>query len=202
MRTCSVDGCNNKHYGKGYCRRHYEQYKKYGCITHTGRSIFDKNEIIEYEDYAEIILYDKHGNEVARTMIDLEYVDVVKNYKWCFLGGYAYSYQLKQLHRFIMNPSEDMVVDHINHNKLDNRKCNLRVCTHQENGWNKDPISTNTSGTTGVIFDKSRNKWLARIEFNGKQIHLGRFKTKEEAVEARRQAEIEYFGEFASNNKE
>lgn len=195
-KTCSVEGCDGKHHAHGYCRRHYEQIKRHGCITHTGRSIFDKNEIIEYDDYAEIVLYDQNNNEVARTIIDLDCVEAVKDYKWCFSNGYAYNYQVRQLHRFIMNPPEDMVVDHIDGNKLDNRRDNLRICTHQENDWNKALISTNTSGVTGVVWDKNRNKWLARIEVNGKTINLGGFKEKEDAIQARRQAEIDYFGEY------
>ena len=87
-----------------------------------------------------------------------------------------------------MSPSEDMVVDHINHNRLDNRKQNLRLCTQGENLRNKK--------VKGVTFDKRRNKWYARIMINRKNLHLGSFDTKEEAIEARKQAEIEYFGEY------
>lgn len=198
-KTCTVEGCNGKHLAKGYCRKHYYQFKKYGHVLE--RTIYDANEIIEYEDYAEIVLYDKDGNEVARTMIDLEYVDSVKKYKWYLTNnGYVTSNKVGKLHRFIMNPSEDMVVDHINHNKLDNRCDNLRICTHQENDWNKGPISTNTSGVTGVV-KTQWNTWQSRIEVNGKRICLGSFATLEEAEEARRQAEIEYFGEFAPNRE-
>ena len=93
-----------------------------------------------------------------------------------------------RLHRFLMNPSDDMVVDHINHNRLDNRKQNLRLCTQGENLRNKK--------VKGVAFDKRRNKWYARIMINRKNLHLGSFDTKEEAIEARKQAEIEYFGEY------
>ena len=83
-----------------------------------------------------------------------------------------------------------MEVDHINHNKLDNRKSNLRICTHQQNCMN---VSDNVKG---IHYDKSRNKWMAHIK--GK--NLGRFNTKEEAIEARKQAEMDYFGEY--RNKE
>lgn len=57
----------------------------------------------------------------------------------------------------------------------------------------EDPISTNTSGVTGVSWDKSRNKCLAQIVFQGKKYHLGRFDKKEDAVEARKKAEEKYF---------
>ena len=196
MRTCSVENCDCRHYAKGYCAKHYYQFKRHGHILE--RSIYDANEIIEYDDYAEIVLYDKYGNEAARAIIDLEYIDSVKQYKWHLLSsGYAYSTKLGLLHRYIVNPSEDMVVDHINRNPLDNRRDNLRVCTQHENIFNTSMQCNNTSGVIGVTWDKSRNKWIAQIQINGKNKHLGRYNTKEEAIEARRQAEIEYFGDFA-----
>jgi hypothetical protein len=193
-RICSVEGCNNKHLAKGYCTKHYKQFKKHGRILE--RTKFDPNEIIEYDDHAEIVLYDEGNNEIARALIDLEDIDSVKNYKW-YLGnnGYATNNKIGRLHRFIMNPPEDMVVDHIDGNKLDNRRDNLRICTHQENDWNKTLISTNTSGVTGVTKTKW-NTWEARIQVKGKKIHLGTFKTKEEAIQTRRQAEIDYYGGY------
>ena len=64
-KKCTVEGCNNKHHAKGYCSRHYQQYKRCGCINHVGRSEKDLNEIIEHDDYAEIILYNKQCEEIA-----------------------------------------------------------------------------------------------------------------------------------------
>lgn len=168
MRTCSIEGCERKHFGKGYCKKHYEQVRRHGKITHVNYSIFDENKIIEYDDYAELILYDKCGKEITRSLIDIEDIELVKQHKWCFLCGYVYNYKVKQLHRYIMNCPDNMVVDHINQNRVDNRKCNLRICTQQENNWNKSLLKTNTSGVTGVVWDKSRNKWMARIEVDKK----------------------------------
>lgn len=146
----------------------------------------------------EIVLYDKQGKEVARTIIDLEYIDSVKKYKWHLVSNtYVYSDEVGLLHRFLMNPSEDKVVDHINRNPLDNRICNLRTCTQQNNCFNKSMQCNNTSGVAGVTWDKSRNKWLAQIQINKKNKYLGRFATLEEAIAARQQAEMEYFGEFS-----
>jgi hypothetical protein len=197
-KTCKVDGCNGKHLAKGFCDKHYRQFKRYGHILE--RTIYDANEIIEYDDYAEIILYNNNNKEIARAMIDLEYIDKIKDYKWHISdSGYAINNKVGSLHRFIMNPPDNMVVDHINRNKLDNRECNLRICTHQQNDWNKSVISTNTSGFTGVI-KTQWNTWQARIEVNGKRITIGSFKTIEEAIEARRQAEIDYFGSYSPNN--
>lgn len=199
MRTCSIEGCENKHHGKGYCRKHYNQIKRHGHILE--RTIFDPNEIIEHEDYAEMILYDKYGNEVARTLIDLEYVDSVKKYKWYLTNhGYVINDKVGQLHRFLMNPGEDLVVDHINRNRLDNRRENLRICTIQQNSMNKSVQCNSISRIQGVCWCKNDKTWLAYIGVNGKRIHLGCFKTKEEAIDARRQAEIDYYGEYAPNN--
>lgn len=200
MRTCSVEGCENKHFSKGYCSKHYQQIRKHGSILE--RTTHDANEIIEYDDYAEVILYNKNYEEIARAIIDLNDVNSVKQYKWCLHHGYVLNNKVGRLHRFLMDPPGDMVVDHINHNKLDNRRENLRICTHQENDWNKPLKSTNSSGIIGVCWDKSRNKWLAQICINGKIIYLGHFTTKEEAAEVRKQAEIEYFGEYAPNTQD
>ena len=205
-KICSVENCNSKHYGKGYCHKHYQQFKKHGrIIDHES-----EERIIEYDDYAEIILYNRQYEEIARTLIDLEDIDRVKNYKWYLHdNGYVIT-DIKstkkhvRLHRFIMDCPDGMVVDHINHNPLDNRKDNLRVCTQQQNMMNQSKRKDNTSGITGVhwVEGKRRKKWVARITVNKKQKTLGYYNTKEEAIEARKQAEIEYFGEFTPNNEE
>ena len=95
-----------------------------------------------------------------------------------------------------MDPPDDLVIDHINHNRLDNRISNLRVCTQHENCLNKSIQCNNTSGVAGVSKTKW-NKWQAQIKVNERLMYLGNFATLEEAAEARRQAEIEYYGEFA-----
>lgn len=94
------------------------------------------------------------------------------------------------LHRYLLNPPSNMTVDHINRNPLDNRRCNLRICTQFENNQNQ---KSNTSGKVGVSYIKTENKWLAFIKVNGKQIRLGRFKNYNDAVNARLQAEKKYF---------
>ena len=154
-----------------------------------------RNEIIEYKDYAEIILYDKYGNEKGRALIDLDDVDRCSDYRWSY-DRYVRNWRIGMLHRFIMDCPDDLVVDHINHNPLDNRKCNLRICDIRHNSINKKQMSNNTSGVTGVYLKKDRNKWGARIVVDGRCIYLGYFNTYEEAVESRLQAEIEYFGEY------
>ena len=93
------------------------------------------------------------------------------------------------LHRFIMDAPKGMVVDHINHLREDNRKCNLRVCTKSQNNRNLS--------CTGYYFNKKYGKWQAYITLNGKRKSLGTFEKEVEAKEARKVAEKEYFKEFA-----
>lgn len=102
-----------------------------------------------------------------------------------------------KLHRVIMNAPIDKVVDHINRDPTDNRKSNLRLCTTRENGKNLSKKKNNTSGIVGVMWDKARNKWAAKIKVDYKSIHLGRFDSKDDAKLARKKAEIKYFGAFA-----
>jgi len=108
-------------------------------------------------------------------------------------------YKLYQAHRlawlYIYGylPKE---IDHINHDKKDNRIVNLREVTRSENMRNKPRISTNTSGACGVIWNKRNKKWNAQIAWrvNGKIVNkwLGTFKNKEDAIIARKEANIKY----------
>lgn len=102
-----------------------------------------------------------------------------------------------RFHRIVMDAKPGQVIDHINKNRADNRKCNLRLCKRAENDRNRSTYSTNTSGVTGVYFDKQRNKWVASISYNKKRTLIGRFVSKEDAVRARIEREAELFKEFA-----
>ena len=87
--------------------------------------------------------------------------------------------------------------DHEDRNALNNRKYNLRPATKQENARNHNKQKNNTSGFIGVCFYKNNNVWRAYITINKKNINLGEFINKEDAIRARLRAEKEYFGEFA-----
>jgi hypothetical protein len=83
-------------------------------------------------------------------------------------------------------------IDHVNHKRDDNRWCNLRVVCRKTNSKNLSISKANCSGVTGVSWHTQRNKWRAYIMVNYKQVNLGLFKTKEEAIKARKEAEIRY----------
>lgn len=99
------------------------------------------------------------------------------------------------IHKWIMNPPSGLVVDHINYDTFDNRRCNLRIYTVRENTLNKKLSPKSKSGVSGVR--PSGKKWEASIGVNYKSIHLGTFETVEEAIKARKSAEVIHYGEFA-----
>ncbi|SRR6266487_400137 len=100
------------------------------------------------------------------------------------------------MHRMITNCPKGMEVDHINGNGLDNRKVNLRICTHHENSLNSKLSRRNTSGFRGVCWDKARKKWIATIGFKGVLRNLGRFDSPELASEAYKSEAKKLFGNF------
>ncbi len=146
--------------------------------------------------------YDKY------TIVDAEDYDRLSKYKWCAVrtGQNWYAKTLDQngyrliLHRLITDAPKGLIVDHINHNGLDNRKSNLRLCTHQQNNYNQRPYPGKTSRFKGVCLDKRRNKFIARIQIYGKRIHLGCFHDEIEAAKAYDKKAKELFGEFAYLN--
>lgn len=100
------------------------------------------------------------------------------------------------IHRYIIKAPSGYEIDHINHNPLDNRKQNLRICTHQQNQFNQPPQKNNSSGVTGVSYYAPRNKYRARIKYNQNDLHLGYYETFLEAVQARNEGMRLLFGEY------
>ena len=103
------------------------------------------------------------------------------------------------LHRVIMGLEygDKRQVDHLNHNTLDNTTANLEIKTQQENQFNQQISKNNSSGTTGVSWHKNNNQWQALITFNRKTFYIGSFKEKDDAIKARKTAEVKYFGEHS-----
>ena len=97
--------------------------------------------------------------------------------------------------KIITDTDENTIIDHINRDKLDNRKENFRYATKSENRINSKTRTDNVSGIQGVRFEEG--KWRVRISVNGKYVHLGMFNDFEEAVKTRLKAEKKYYGEFA-----
>ena len=143
--------------------------------------------------------------------IDIEDFDKLSQWSWSLTqSGYAgrsfrvgiRSADKKKvvlMHRFIMDAPSDMLVDHINHNILDNRKENLRLCTKSENSRNRKIQSNNKSGYKGV-YCKSQSIWGCQIKINGKNKHLGYFVDPIEAAKTYDIHAKEIYGEFAYLN--
>ena len=147
-------------------------------------------------------------NNGGKFIFDLEDYDKIKGFTWSRRNeGYASSMKridgklkIYNAYRLIMNVEDPKLeVDHINGDKWDNRKCNLRIVTHADNMKNRKLDKRNKSGYTGVKETKT-GTWNAQIYCDGKYINLGTYKTKEEAVKARKSGEEKYFGKFAHEN--
>ena len=105
------------------------------------------------------------------------------------------------MHRQILHPPENLMVDHINHNGLDNRKANLRLATCAQNTYNRKQFRKDkTSKYTGVSWRKYKKKWAAIICYKRKNIIIGYFKDEKQAAKAYDKAAKKYHGEFASLN--
>jgi len=133
---------------------------------------------------------------------DLEDFDKIKNFYWHVENEYVIRrIRVKKtkrkrinMHHLVFKESV-LMLDHINGNKSDNRKSNLRPCNKSQNAMNSRLPKNNTSGYKGV--NKHQGKFTARIKANGINYYLGIFDDIKEAVNARKQAEQKYFGEFA-----
>lgn len=141
--------------------------------------------------------------------VDDEDFELVNQFKWwCFrTGNKEYAQSRKKgsqeklyLHRLILRPKGKLEVDHIDGNGLDNRRKNIRLCTHQQNEFNQQLSKRNKSGYKGVYFSKDHRKWRAQITVNNCVKFLGFFITPEEASYAYNKAAKQQFGEFAYLN--
>jgi len=150
-----------------------------------------------------------HKKQEFVVLYDEEDTELIAQYTWYVGHGYAAtmdrhkdgSVYLLYMHRRIMEAPERMIVDHINGDPLDNRKENLRFCTHSENMRNRKLNNNNTSGYKGVALDKQTKKFRARIRVNRVLKELGSFQTALEAAHVYNSKAKELFGEFASPNK-
>jgi hypothetical protein len=127
-------------------------------------------------------------------LIDDEDFEKVNSLKWHRIGwgkrrsiyfahtGPRPKRETTLLHRFIINAPNGIEVDHINLNTLDNRKCNLRLCSHRENTYNRPMQRINKSGFKGV--HKKGRRYFAQIQYQGKKCCIGYFETPEEAQKA------------------
>ena len=134
---------------------------------------------------------------------DLEDYDKIKDYTW-YINNKGYVFSAKDeilMHRLVTNCPDNLIPDHIHGEKstTDNRKSNLRIVNRSQNSMNVKIRSDNTSGITGISWDKRSNKWCVRIMVKGKNIYLGYFNKDDldKAIQARLDGEKKYFGEYS-----
>ena len=109
--------------------------------------------------------------------------------------------RMKSMHRDIMDAPKGMLVDHRNHDTLDNRSSNLRLATHSQNTCNKQNKRAGCSSQyRGVSFDRKRKYWNVQVVLEGKYVFFGRYKSEIEAARAYDAAAKKYHGEFARLN--
>ena len=116
----------------------------------------------------------------------------VNNHGYIFVwvnGKYFTAHRLAWLYVYGVMPSN---IDHINHKRHDNRIVNLREVTHSDNCKNKALRKNNKSGFNGVCYVKSRNKWQVQLRVNNRDVWIGRFSNREDAIKARQEANIKY----------
>jgi hypothetical protein len=141
----------------------------------------------------------------------IDYEDWLKysSINWSLSNGYLVNdtgrnetRKVTALHRLILGDPQGYVVDHINGDKLDNRKYNLRICTEQQNRHNSAGQKNSKSGYKGVSWHSGKNKWESSIRVDNKLLFLGNFLNIEEAALAYDTAAKTYFKEFARLNFE
>lgn len=194
---CEVCGAPFEVHFKGvpYCNKHYQRMRKHGTTELQIRK--RRNTYTLDGDILRVTT--SSGVEIIADAKDAE---SIKKYSWCISKtGYAVARignKTVKMHRYILELSngDGSIVDHKNGNTLDNRRANLRVCTKRDNARNcKQPY--NSKALHKGIRITPNGKYEARIMVDRETISLGRYRTLDEAIDARTQAEVRYYGEYA-----
>lgn len=134
-------------------------------------------------------------------------LELVERYAWQFRMGYAATFIRREdgkkrwimMHRLILKTPPGLQTDHINHDRLDNRRCNIRVATAAENAMNRPPKRTSLTGYKGVRRTPA-GKYVATIAISGTNKYLGTFPTAEAAAREYNLMAQEFFGPYCYLN--
>jgi hypothetical protein len=164
---------------------------------------YHPNEYIEQDDcYILRIISDTYG--VFDFIIDKDDYKRVKEHQWAIskvqykdtVRYYGMKSRVGLLHRYVLDYSGELFIDHKDGNTLNTRKENLQYCNNQENLRKAKKGRNNTSGRTGVYWSDKDNKWMAGITVNAHFKNLGYYTLIDDAIKARERAELKYFGTF------
>lgn len=136
-------------------------------------------------------------------LVDAADYESLIQYTWFERSGYASAViegKMMLMHRYLLKPESGLMVDHINRNTLDNRRCNLRTATALQNLANRGPVKNSSSKYRGVTLAKKGRVWQAAIKINGKSKRIGGYRTEEEAAAAWNIEALNVFGEYAYQN--
>jgi len=166
----------------------------------------DKRQYIEHDYYYEMVI---NNNQIV--IFDKIDYNWIKEYTWRISNEYVVTgdkgEKHKSIHRELLQKilsrdlKNDEYPDHINRNPLDNRRCNIQLSNIKESNQNRGLFKNNTSGVKGVSFNDYYNKWQSYIRYNNKNINLGLYENKNDAVNSRLNAENKYW-EYTKNLKE
>lgn len=185
MKQCDIEGCERKHYGRGWCERHYRRWRKHG----------DPLVTLTYSDPEDAFL--------ARTE-PLVWSDCIVWTGYTNRDGYgslSVNGRMVLAHRYSWERERGaipagMEVDHICHNRSCVETSHLRLATHAENTWNLSGVRKNGGGLPRGVTRNGR-KYRAQVGHNGQNHYLGVFDTPEEASAAAETKRAILFGEFA-----
>lgn len=140
-----------------------------------------------------------------KAIVDDEDFDFLNQFSWSISSGYPAAWisgKVKRMHRVILNLTDPSVkTDHINRNRLDNRRCNLRLATSSQNAWNKSKASVFSSHYKGVYLHSTGRFWIAQISVAGKMKYLGCYRMEAAAAQAYNNAAAVLHGEFGVQNQ-
>lgn len=197
QRLCSVDQCKNRAEKCSLCGKHYRRLRLYGDVS-SWRERFLKANPADVELGKIPLTSGKYA------IVDADMYEYLMKWKWHVKNGrYAVRRDQKTrkfvyMHRVIARTPDGLETDHIDGDGLNNRRANLRHCTHQQNGWNQRQKRRKYSRFQGVSWKDKR--WIAQITVNGKVITLGTYTAEEDAAEAYNVNATYHFGEFAHLN--
>lgn len=199
-KLCFVSNCGQRVMAYGMCNKHYLRWKRTGTTFSYKdfKSIVGLEDCILSDSEARIPLWGRGGAIRDWALIDYENLEWLFQWSWSldattgyatrpvYLGGGRKNgkHRTISMHRQTLGLSvgERRYVDHINGNKLDNRKANLRIATPQQSAQNVSARKNSSSQYRGVTWRKDKNKWAAQAQLNGKNHYLGLFSSEIEAA--------------------